>query len=419
MTRTDLEKQRKFAVDVTRKLREAGYEALWAGGCVRDWLLGLQPKDYDVATSAKPAEIREIFGRRRTLAIGAAFGVITVLGPRGAGQIEVATFRQDTTYSDGRHPDAVIFSSAEEDARRRDFTINGLFFDPVEEQVIDYVGGQEDLRQGIVRAIGDATVRLAEDKLRMLRAVRFAAGFGFEIEAETRKAVVEMADQLTVVSAERIAMEMRQMVVGELRSRAVELLRDLGLLSVILPQSVRLPPADHEDWRRITALLDALAEPDFPLALAALLSQLCGSRQALEICRRWKLSNVEKDRTVWLVKHQASLDAADSDHWPDIQRLLVAEGGGDLVNLLAARVAVGLAKQSSLEFCRQRLAWPADRLNPLPLITGDDLVRHGLPPGKRFKRLLAAARDAQLLGEIATREQALALVDRLLLENNG
>lgn len=418
MTSIDLERQRKFAVEVTQKLRAAGYEALWAGGCVRDRLLGRLPKDYDVATSAKPAEIREVFGRRRTLAIGAAFGVITVLGPRGAGQIEVATFRQDMTYSDGRHPDAVIFSSAEEDARRRDFTINGLFFDPVDDQVIDYVGGQADLRQGIVRAIGDAKVRLTEDKLRMLRAVRFAAQLGFTIEVGTRQAVVEMADQLTVVSAERIAMEMRQMLVGEHRSQAIELLRDLGLLAVILPRSVSLPPAEHQDWRRITALLDALAEPDFPLALAALLSQLCNSRQTLEICRRWKLSNAEKDRAVWLVQQCASLDHADGGHWPGIQRLLVAEGAADLMNLLAARVAVGLAERRSLEFCRERLDWPADRLNPPPLITGDDLVSHGLPPGKRFKRLLAAARDAQLQGEIGTREQALALVDRLLLENN-
>ncbi len=418
MAPIDQEKQRNFAAEVTRKLRAAGYDALWAGGCVRDRLLGRPPKDYDVATSAKPAEIREVFGRRRTVAIGAAFGVITVLGPRGAGQIEVATFRQDATYSDGRHPDTVIFSSAEEDARRRDFTINGLFFDPIDERVIDYVGGQEDLRRGVVRAIGDARVRLAEDKLRMLRAVRFAAEFGFEIDADTRKAIVEMADQLTVVSAERIAMEMRQMLVGEHRSRAVELLRDLGLLAVVLPPSVRLLPADHEDWRRVTALLDALAEPDFPLALAALLSQLCNSRRTLEICHRWKLSNAEKDRAVWLVKHCGSLDSAETGHWPDIQRLLVSEGAADLVDLLAARVAIGLAEQSSLEFCRQRLAWPADRLNPLPLITGDDLVSHGLPPGKNFKHLLAAARDAQLQGEVSTREQALALVDRLLLENN-
>src|SRR3954453_14301403 len=169
--------QRAFALEIAQKLRAAGFEALWAGGCVRDELLGLTPKDYDVATSAKPDQIRDLFGRRRTLPIGASFGVITVLGPREAGQIEVATFRTDAAYSDGRHPDSVTFTTAEHDAERRDFTITGLFYDPVAEQVVDYVGGQEDLQAHILRAIGDPRLRLSEDNLRMLRAVRFAASF--------------------------------------------------------------------------------------------------------------------------------------------------------------------------------------------------------------------------------------------------
>src|SRR6187431_2793035 len=166
---------REFAVEVVRRLREAGLQALWAGGCVRDQLMGQLPKDYDVATDAAPERVREIFGQRRTLAIGAAFGVITVLGPKGAGQIDVATFRRDAAYSDGRHPDAVTFTDAEHDAQRRDFTINGVFYDPLEDRVIDYVGGQEDLTRRVIRAIGDPLARIAEDKLRMLRAVRFAA----------------------------------------------------------------------------------------------------------------------------------------------------------------------------------------------------------------------------------------------------
>src|SRR6516165_655576 len=161
----DPDQQREFALDVVRRLRAADYEAYWAGGCVRDIVLGRRPKDYDVATNAKPLEIRELFGKTRTLPLGAAFGVITVVGPRPAGQIEVATFRQDAAYSDGRHPDSVTFSSAREDAERRDFTINGMFFDPVERRVIDYVGGQEDLREGLIRAIGDTRMRFQEDKL--------------------------------------------------------------------------------------------------------------------------------------------------------------------------------------------------------------------------------------------------------------
>src|SRR5688572_4921449 len=178
-------RQRAFALEIVEKLRAAGFEALWAGGCVRDELLGLTPKDYDVATSAMPDQIRDVFGRRRTLPIGAAFGVITVLGPRAAGQVEVATFRTDAAYSDGRRPDSVTFTDAEHDAQRRDFTINGLFYDPIEGKVVDFVGGQEDLKRGTIRAIGDPRLRIAEDKLRMLRAVRFAATFNFAIDPDT------------------------------------------------------------------------------------------------------------------------------------------------------------------------------------------------------------------------------------------
>src|SRR3954453_13527898 len=166
----DVSSQRAFALEIAQKLRSGGFESLWAGGCVRDELLGITPKDYDVATSATPDQIRDLFGHRRTLPIGAAFGVVTVLGPRAAGQIEVATFRSDAAYSDGRHPDSVTFTTAEHDAQRRDFTINALFFDPITEQVVDYVEGQHDLQRHIIRAIGDPRLRLSEDRLRMLRA---------------------------------------------------------------------------------------------------------------------------------------------------------------------------------------------------------------------------------------------------------
>ena len=175
--------QRRFAIEVVRRLQAAGFMAYWAGGCVRDQLLGRTPKDYDVATNAMPEQVRELFGRRRTLAIGAAFGVYSVIGPKAAGTVEVTTFRRDAAYSDGRHPDSVTFSTAEEDASRRDFTINGLFYDPTERRVIDFVGGQEDLAVGLIRAIGNARDRFAEDKLRMLRAVRFAAAFDFTLDA--------------------------------------------------------------------------------------------------------------------------------------------------------------------------------------------------------------------------------------------
>ena len=187
------EEQRRFAVEVVRRLRGAGFDAYWAGGCVRDQLLGRTPKDYDVATSATPEQVRELFGHRRTLAIGAAFGVAAVIGPKGSGTVEVTTFRRDAAYSDGRHPDSVTFSSAQEDAARRDFTINGLFYDPIERRVIDFVGGQEDLAAKRIRAIGYARDRFAEDKLRMLRAVRFTAAFAFTLDTDTWAAIAEMA----------------------------------------------------------------------------------------------------------------------------------------------------------------------------------------------------------------------------------
>ena len=268
----DPEQQRHFALDVVRQLRTAGFEAYWAGGCVRDELLGRRPKDYDVATNATPPQIRALFGNQRTLPLGAAFGVITVLGPRPAGMIEVATFRQDAEYSDGRHPDHVTFSSAREDAARRDFTINGMFFDPVDRKVIDFVGGQEDLQNGLIRAIGSPRLRFGEDKLRMLRAVRFAAAFGFAIDAETAAAVREMAPQITVVSPERIAMEMRRVLTEPGRVQGVRLLVELGLAAAVLPEIVPGDGASPARVEHALGVLGRLQNPGFPLALAALLA---------------------------------------------------------------------------------------------------------------------------------------------------
>src|SRR5262245_25661116 len=213
--------QRDFALQVVRQLQEAGHPALWAGGCVRDEVLGRTPKDYDIATSATPDQVRKLF--RRTVAVGASFGVVEVLGPRGQGaplMVQVATFRTDVGYSDGRHPDEVVFASAREDAERRDFTINGMFFDPIKGEFLDFVSGRADLERKVLRAIGDPRVRFREDKLRLLRAVRMATRFDLAIDADTEAAVREMAAQITVVSAERIAEELRQMLVHPRRAQS-------------------------------------------------------------------------------------------------------------------------------------------------------------------------------------------------------
>ena len=262
--------QREFAEQVVRQLTDAGFTALWAGGCVRDLLVGREPKDYNVATNARPEQVRDVFGKRRTLSVGESFGVIVVLGPRSAGQVEVATFRTDGCYIDGRRPESVVFSSPEEDAQRRDFTINGMFYDPLKKQVLDFVGGEKDLAAGVLRAIGDPHARMEEDKLRMLRAVRFAATFEFDLDDATADAVRSMADQISVVSGERFAQELRRMQVDRHRARAIELCHKVDLLVRVLPE---LEPVtqDSSRWSRLTSRLRLLVEPNVALAFAVLL----------------------------------------------------------------------------------------------------------------------------------------------------
>jgi tRNA nucleotidyltransferase/poly(A) polymerase len=404
--------QRAFAQEVVAKLRHAGYQALWAGGCVRDELLGIEPKDYDVATSATPDQIRAVFGQRRTIPIGAAFGVITVLGPKRSGQIEVATFRTDAEYSDGRRPDSVTFTNAEHDAERRDFTINGLFFDPLSGEVVDYVGGRDDLEKKIVRAIGDPRLRFREDKLRLLRAIRFAATFGFAIEPETRTAIEELADEIGTVSAERIGMELRRMLVHPSRVHALDLLHDTALLGHVLPEVDRLVPAGWEETRRELA---ALHHPTLPLALATLLRQLGNPQLAQEIGRRLRFTTREHERAAWLLANVSKLQDALALPWPKLQRLLVHDGAAELVGLAEA---IADTDDGALVYVRERLAWPPEMLNPRPLLDGADLIALGLAPSPRFAPLLEAVRDAQLRGEIETADEALALAKQLVADKS-
>ncbi|MBX3411717.1 MAG: CCA tRNA nucleotidyltransferase [Pirellulales bacterium] len=412
MAPTDPQAQRDFALSVVERLRARGHTAYWAGGCVRDQLLGRTPKDYDVATNATPLEIREAFGRKRTLEIGIAFGVVAVRGPAGAGLIEVATFRRDASYSDGRHPDAVTFSSPEDDAARRDFTINGLFFDPVAKIVIDYVGGREDLQRRLIRAIGEPRARFAEDKLRMLRAVRFAATFDFTFDHETQAALVEMADQVTVVSPERIAAEMRVVLSHARRAEGMALLRETTLLSVVAPEFDGLP---ESDWRETLAVLAALGEASFPLALAALAHRVSAPGLAIEsLARSWRLATREAERAAWLVTQQRSLDDAPRRRWSETQPLLIEPGIDDLIALVAAIRQAASKPHDDLAWCRQQLIRTPDDLNPPPLVSGHDLLSHGVPASPRMGQLIATLRAAQLDGEIHSRAEALTLVDRLL-----
>jgi poly(A) polymerase len=400
---------RAFAAEVVRRLRDAGHETYWAGGCVRDELLGRTPADYDVATAAKPEEVRGMFGRGRTLAVGASFGVITVLGPKPAGQVEVATFRADAPSTDGRHPAGVTFCSAREDARRRDFTINGLFLDPLSGEVHDFVGGRADLADGIVRAIGVPAMRFAEDHLRMLRAVRFTAFFGFVLESETRAAIERMPHLVAGVSPERIAAELRAMLSRPGRRQALDLLLDTGLAREVLPDLA--PPAVAESWwRQAARVVEAFDEPDLPMALA-MLAEPAGAGVLSRLQARLRLSNREAKRGAWLRAAVAAVAAGPDPAarpWSRVQPLVTHDDAASLADMLRARAACGLGGGDRAAWVSRQVGRPRAELDPPPLVTGDELLAAGVPPGKAVGAALARVRALQLDGAIVTRAEALA-----------
>ena len=405
---TEISPQHQFALEIVLKLRGAGHIALFAGGCVRDALLGREAKDYDVATTARPEDVRTLFGHRRTLAVGASFGVIMVIGPKEAGHVEVATFRTEGPYLDGRRPESVAFCSPEEDARRRDFTINGMFFDPVEERILDFVGGEVDLRGRIIRAIGDPHERVREDKLRMLRAVRFTATLNFSLDEITARAIEEMSSELVVVSAERIAQELKKMLVDVHRRRAIQLAEEVGLIRVIFPELDEI--RRQSNWIETLRCLDLLHAPSFELAMAALLRPLGTPSKVESVCRRLKLSNDETDRITWLVAHHNDLDHAPALSLASLKKVLSHPYRDDLLKFQTGLRLSTSKNLEPVEFCQEFLArTPDEVLDPVPLATGDDLIAMGLKPGPGFKSVLEKIRDAQLNLEIRTREEALAL----------
>ena len=425
---------RHFAETVVYKLHEAGYQAVFAGGCVRDLLLGATPKDYDVATDARPEYIRNLFGKHRTLAVGESFGVVVVIPSRrdregGVLPVEVATFRTDGDYRDGRHPEQVEFATPEQDAQRRDFTINGMFLEPIDNRVLDFVGGFDDLHKRRIRAIGDPHARMREDKLRLLRAVRFTATLDFELDLETSAAVREMAEELTIVSAERIAQELRRMLVHASRARAMELCLEHGLLGVILPEllhHVRDATSHKPDaWPRTLRRLAGLTEPSFELAMAALLAVLlCPACPDVfpvvvieKILQRLRLSNAESERITWLLAHFGQLDDFPAMALARKKRLASFSGIRELVALEQARAAAADGDQSPVTACVDFLtATPSEIIDPPPLLTGADLIAFGLRPGPQFGTLLDSVRDAQLNETISNREEALTLVRLIATE---
>ena len=435
---------REFALEIVGRLRQAGYQALWAGGSVRDLILGQTPADYDVATAATPEQVMAALPYR-AITVGISFGVVRVRHPHREGvEVEVATFRSDGAYLDGRRPQSVVFSSPELDAARRDFTINGMFMDPLTGEVIDFVGGQADLKAGILRAIGDPAARLREDKLRSLRAIRLAARFHLQIEPATRAALRAMAGEVTGVSAERIAQELRRMLVHSSRVQAMNLALETGLVAAILPPLVSMkglfqgkPMQPEGDlWDHTMLVLDLLpSDPSFTLAFAALLHdagkpatkvlhrgrhafdyhEQSGARIAGRMCQLLKLANAERERITWLVAHHQYLGEARKLRESKLKRILAEPGIIDLLALHEANALASFGHSEEVAYCRHYLeSQPTGPINPPPLINGHDLVQHGLEPSARFATLLEQIRDAQLDGTIHSKRQALEWVDRQL-----
>jgi poly(A) polymerase len=441
----------KAAVEIVRGLRGRGHQAYLVGGCVRDIILGREPADFDVATDATPEQVMQIFPQ--TYAVGAQFGVVLVPVDSvvsgnwepgtGNSVVEVATFRSDLGSSDGRHPDQVRYSKdAREDVTRRDFTINGLLFDPEKNEVLDYVGGRADIEAGIIRAIGEPGRRFAEDKLRMLRAVRFAARFDYAIEPKTFAAIPGLAPQIHQVSQERMRDELTKMLTEGRASQAFQLLDATGLLHQVLPQvekmkGVEQPPQFHPEgdvWVHTLLLLEGLpAGCSRTLAWGALLHDVgkpptfrvapdrirfdghveVGTKMAEEICRGLRFSGDDSEQIAALVANHLRFADARQMKESTFKRFVRLPRFEEHLELHRLD-CLGSHKDLSLyEFVKQKLAaLPAEAIRPAPLVTGDDLIAAGYAPGPRFKEMLAAVEDAQLEGRLEDKAEALEFVRR-------
>jgi poly(A) polymerase len=441
--------RQQAATQIVDRLRAAGHAAYFAGGCVRDLLLGREPLDFDVATSATPEQVLATFPC--TFAVGAQFGVVLVVDAYGGAEIltEVATFRNDGAYSDGRRPESVSYTeSAEQDVLRRDFTINGMLLDSeklrasgnVADAVLDFVGGREDLQQGIIRAIGDASQRFAEDKLRMLRAVRFAARFGFQIEDKTLRAIRAASPEIDQVSRERVREELTRMLTEGAARRAFELLEQTGLLDEVLPEVTRMrgveqPAQYHPEgdvWIHTRLLLEQLpAGCSATLAWGALLHDVgkpatfrrapdrirfdghvdVGVRMAEEICRRLRMSNSDTDQILALVANHMRFGDVEKMRDSTLKRFFRLDRFDEHLALHRIDCMASHRDLSLYQFAKERYetAEPT-QIRPTPLIAGDDLIALGYRPGPEFRSMLNLVEDAQLEGTVHTREEALAMI---------
>ena len=427
---------RNAAEAIVRRLRQAGFEAVFAGGCVRDRLLGLEPIDYDIATSARPDQVETLF--ERTIPVGKQFGIVIVV--IDGMNFEVATFREDGPYIDGRRPASVRFSDSRTDALRRDFTINAMFEDPVSGEVIDHVGGRADLADGVVRAVGDPRARFGEDRLRMIRAVRFATRFGFAIDPPTLTAIRQEPDRLAVVSAERIGEEVVRILTEGSAKAGFELLDETGLLAVVLPEITAMKgceqsPDHHPEGdvfvHTMLCLSHLVAGCTESLALGVLLHDVAkpvtaqlrdgrhtfyghlerGAEMAAEICARLRRSRAVTERVEFLVAQHLRHCSAPDMRPATLKRFLRQDGIDELLEL--TRID-GLSSNGDLayyEFFRNALAdMGEERARPVPLLDGNDLIELGMEPGPLFGMILRAVEDQQLDGTLTTRDQALEFV---------
>ncbi len=427
-----MDAKREAAAEIVRRLRAAGFEAYFVGGCVRDMLMGRAPKDYDVTTAATPEQVVRLFPE--ALTVGAQFGVVIV--PREAGNVEVATFRSDGIYADGRHPQEVRYpQTAQEDVRRRDFTINGLLFDPLSDQVLDFVDGQADLRARRLRTIGDPVERLSEDRLRMLRAVRFTARFGFKLDPAALEAIRLIAPQIHSVSAERVRDEIIKILTEGPARAGFVLLDEANLLQEILPeikklQGVEQPPEFHPEgdvWIHTLMMLEGLRNPTPTLALGVLLHDVgkpptfsvrerirfdhhveVGAKMAEEICARLRVSSKETERIVELVRHHLRFKDFPNMKRSTQLRFIRMEGFDEHLELHRLDCLSSHRDLSNYEMARKMLEeTPREVIKPAPLLTGRDLIAAGYKPGPIFKTILRAVEDAQLEGRIHDPQEAM------------
>jgi len=428
---------KSVATQIVRRLRGHGFTAYLVGGCVRDMVMGIRPKDFDVATNARPEEIQRLF--RKTIPVGARFGVV-IVRLRGK-NYEVATFRREHGYRDGRRPDRVEYGTARQDVRRRDFTINGLFYDPLADQVIDYVGGVKDIRRKVLRAIGDPEERFAEDKLRLVRAARFANRLDFPIEPKTAAAIRRHAREIKQVSAERVRDELSGILTGPAPGPGIRLLDELSLLKVILPeikalQGVAQPELFHPEgdvYAHTLLMLDMLKKPALELALAALLHDVgkprtftvaerirfdrhtvVGEEMARDILQRLRFPSDTVRLVASLVREHLRFMDVPKMKESTLKRFLRSERFDLHLALHRLDCAGSHGDLSTWRFCRERLAalqqeGTQETLRPKPLLNGHDLIEMGLTPGPIFKKILTAVEDAQLEGRVRDREQALKL----------